>query len=79
MGFTGDCLALVVGTNMGYMVHKLQQVLNELTDLGKSVGLSFNEKKTVVIHFTRTKQSPKHYLRMNNKNIEYSKSWTYLG
>ena len=61
------------------MVHKLQKVLNELTAWGKSVGLSFNEKKTVVIHFTRTKQTPKHYLKMNNKNIEYSKTCTYLG
>ena len=32
------------------MVHKLQKVLNDLTDWGKSVGLAFNEKKTVVIN-----------------------------
>ena len=79
VGFADDCYALVGGTNLGYMVHKLQKVLNELTAWGKSVGLSFNEKKTVVIHFTRTKQAPKHYLKMNNKNIENSKSCTYLG
>ena len=49
VGFADDCCALIGGTNLGYMVHKLQKVLNELTDWGKSVGLSFNEKKTVAV------------------------------
>ena len=41
VGFADDCCALVGGTNLGYMVHKLR-VLDELTEWGNSVGLSFN-------------------------------------
>ena len=47
---------IVGGTNLGYMVHKLQKVIDDLVAWGNSVGLSFNEKKTIAIHFTRTKQ-----------------------
>ena len=49
VGFADDCCALVGGTNLGYMVHKLQLVLNDLTAWGESVGLAFNEKKMVAI------------------------------
>ena len=79
IGFADDWCALVGGTNLGYMVHKLQKVIDDLVRWGNSVGLAFNEKKTIAIHFTRTKQTTKFQLKMNNKPIEYSKSCTYLG
>ena len=79
IGFADDCCALVGGTNLGYMVHKLQKVIDDLVRWGNSVGLAFNEKKTIAIHFTRTRQTTKFHLKMNSKPIEYSKSCTYLG
>ena len=34
IGFADDCCALVGGTNLGYMVHKLQKVIDDLEDGG---------------------------------------------
>ena len=79
MGFADNCCALVGGTNFGYMVQKLQRILNKLVDWGETAGLKFNEQKTVVIHFTKSRIKPKHFIKMNGKNIEYSAECTYLG
>ena len=52
VGFADDCCALVGGTNLGYMVQKLQNVLDKLVIWGETAGLKFNEQKTVVIHLS---------------------------
>ena len=44
----------------------------------QQVSNSMN-KKTVVIHFTKSRTVPKHFIKMNGKNIEYSTDCTYLG
>ena len=38
VGFADDCCALVGGTNIGYMVQKLQNVLNKLVAWGETAG-----------------------------------------
>ena len=47
--------------------------------MGETAGLKFNEQKTVVIYFTKSRTTPKHFIKMNGKNIEYSTECTYLG
>ena len=49
VGFADDCCALVGGTNIAYMVQKLQRILDKLVAWGETAGLKFNEQKTVVI------------------------------
>ena len=39
VGFADDCCALVGGTNLGYMVQKLQTMLDKLIKWGKTAGL----------------------------------------
>ena len=77
VGFADDCCALVGGTNLGYMVQKIQTMLDKLINWGKTAGLEFNEEKMVVIHFTRTKVMPKHHLIMNGKKVPYSHCLLY--
>ena len=61
------------------MVHKLQNILDKLVAWGETAGLKFNDQKTVVVHFTKSRIKPKHFIKMNGKNIEYSPDCTYLG
>ena len=79
VGFADGCCALIGGTNIGYMVQKLQRILDKLVAWGETAGLKFNEQKTVVIHFTKSRIKPRHFIKMNGKNIEYSTDCTYLG
>ena len=79
VGFADDCCALVGGTNIGYLIQKLQTVIDKLIQWGEKAGLKFNEQKTVVMHFTKSKAKPRHHIRMNNKIVEFSNECTYLG
>ena len=82
VGFADDCCALIgalIGSNIGYLIQKLQTVIDRLVEWGNKAGLKFNEQKTVVIHFTKTRMKPKHFIKKNNKNVDYSNECTYLG
>ena len=47
VGFADDCCALIGGSNIGYLIQKLQTVIDKLVDWGNKVGLKFNEQKTL--------------------------------
>ena len=68
-----------MGSEMCIRDRKLQRILNKLVAWGETAELKFNEQKTVVIHFTKSRIKPKHFIKMNVKNIEYSTGCTYLG
>ena len=52
-GFADDCVTMIGGQNLHTMMSRLQKVCNELTDWGKTAGLTFNASKTEVIIFTK--------------------------
>ena len=53
VGFADDCCSMIGGKNLHHMMSRMQKMINELTDWGKEVGLTFNPDKTVVIIFTK--------------------------
>jgi ribonuclease HI len=61
------------------IVAKLENMLNELTQWGSRCGLKFNEEKTVVINFSRTRKCSNLRIRMNNKELLYDDKVRYLG
>ena len=54
-------------------------MLNELTEWGKTCGLTFNPEKSVVVIFTRRRKKPPFQLKIDGKPIEFSNSVRYLG
>ena len=68
----------------GYKIHtttqKIQNILNKLSEWGKTHGLTFNADKTVAVFFTKNKHTkPDSHVYMDGKKIEYSNSFKYLG
>ena len=79
-GYADDCAALFNAPRFDYAVLQLQKMLDELVLWGRSCNLTFNEKKTIAVVFTRSKRNFNNYqLHMNGNYIPYSKSVKYLG
>jgi hypothetical protein len=55
-GFADDLCALATGKDLKEARTRMQAMLNELVDWGKTCGLFFNHAKTVAIHFTRKRK-----------------------
>ena len=67
------------GHDFGEITFKLQRMLNELVEWGKTCGLRFNAEKTAVVHFSRTKLKPNFWISMEGRRLDYSESTKYLG
>ena len=57
-GFADDCVTMLTGTNLKYMMNKLQKVVNKLEAWGQTAGLKFNSSKTEVVIFTKKRLKP---------------------
>ena len=44
---------MLTGTNLKYMMNKLQKVVTKLENWGQTAGLKFNSSKTEVVIFTK--------------------------
>ena len=78
-GYADDCSALAGGRRLDHALKKLQKMLNDLTEWGKTCGLRFNPEKSVAVVFTRRQKTPPFSLRIDGKDIEYKKEVKYLG
>ena len=78
-GYADDCAALVGGRRLDHAVKKLQKMLNELTDWGKTCRFRFNPEKSVAVIFTRRRKKPPFQLTIEGKPIEFSNGVKYLG
>ena len=57
-GFADDCVTMMTGTNLKYMMSKLQKVVTKLENWGQTAGLKFNSSKTEVVIFTKKRLRP---------------------
>ena len=78
-GFADDCAAIMGGTKLGNVVKRVQRVVTELVDWGKTCGLEFNKSKTIAVVFTCRKKPLPEKLKIDGQSIEYSNSAKYLG
>jgi hypothetical protein len=75
-GFADDLCALISDVDLHKAQRKMQRMLNELTNWGRTCGLYFNSKKTVAICFTRRKHDisiPK--LVIDGQPVAWSNTW----
>ena len=56
-GFADDCAAVLGGIRIPSLMKKMQQMLNELANWGRSCGLRFNPTKSAAVFFTRRKKN----------------------
>ena len=78
-GYADDCSALCGGRRLDHALKKLQKMLDDLTEWGKSCGLKFNPEKSVAVIFTRRHKCPPFRLRIDGGEIEYKTEVKYLG
>ena len=78
-GYADDCAALAGGRRLDHALNKLQKMLNELTQWGKTCGLRFNPEKSVAVLFTRRRKKPPFPLTIDGKPIEFKQEVKYLG
>ena len=78
-GYADDCSALAGGRRLDHALKKLQKMLDDLTEWGKTCGLKFNPDKSVAVIFTRRHKIPPFKLKIDGKNIEYRTEVRYLG
>ena len=74
-GVVGDAF----GTRPKSMHLKLQKVVTELVNWGKSCGLAFNPAKSAAVFFTRRSTTPHACLRIEGKDVEFVDEVKYLG
>ena len=78
-GYADDCSALYGGRRLDHALKKLQKILDELSEWGKTCGLKFNPEKSVAIVFTRRRKRPPFALKIDGKEIEFKTEVKYLG
>ena len=78
-GYADDCCVLFGGRSTSVLIFRLQRVLDELVEWGRSCGLRFNPDKTVVVHFTRKAYKQIPHLRVGHEYVPYSDTAIYLG
>jgi ribonuclease HI len=81
--YADDSCALIGGTDLKYMFHRMGQVLMQLEAWGMKCGLKFNPTKTEAVLFSRDNPNKRSFtvprLRMSNTIINLSDSVKYLG
>ena len=78
-GYADDCSALYGGRRLDHALKRLQRMLNELVEWGKTCGLTFNPEKSVAIIFTRRRKQPPFNLKIDGKEIPFQQEVKYLG
>ena len=78
-GYADDCSALYGGRRLDHALKRLQKMLNELSDWGKTCGLKFNPEKSVAVIFSRRRKTPPFSLKIDGKEIEFKTEVKYLG
>ena len=64
---------------MDHALKRLQKMLDDLTQWGKTCGLKFNPEKSVAVVFSRRRKQPPFHLKIDGGNIEYKTEVKYLG
>jgi hypothetical protein len=81
--YADDSCALIGGTDLKYMFHRMGQVLMQLESWGQKCGLKFNPSKTEAVLFSRDNPNKRNFtiprLRMSNSIIKLSDTVKYLG
>ena len=78
-GYADDYCALYGHRRLDYALKRLQNMLNDLTNWGKTCGLKFNPEKSIAVVFTRRKKQPPFKLRIDGGEIEFRSEVKYLG
>ena len=78
-GYADDCSALYGGRRLDHALKRLQKMLNDLAEWGKTCGLHFNPDKSVAVVFTRRRKAPPFSLTIDGKEIAYKNEVKYLG
>ena len=78
-GYADDCSALYGGPRLDHALKRLQKMLDDLSQWGKTCGLRFNPEKSVAVIFTRRRRQPPFNLTIDGKKIEYQTQVKYLG
>ena len=64
---------------MDHALKRLQKMLNDLSEWGKTCGLKFNPEKSVAVVFSRRRKEPPFSLSIDGKDIAYQTEVKYLG
>ena len=78
-GYADDCSALYGGPRIDHALKRLQKMLDELTEWGRTCGLKFNPEKSIAVIFTRRRKQPPFKLKIDGKEIEFQTQVKYLG
>ena len=78
-GYADDCSALYGGRRLDHALKRLQKMLNDLTEWGKTCGLRFNPEKSVAVVFSRRRKTPPFHLTIDGGKIEFKSEVKYLG
>ena len=79
-GYADDCCMLFGGRDIDILLFRLQRALDRLVRWGRSCGLRFNPDKTIVVNFSRKRNSPLiPHLRVDDIYVPYSRTAVYLG
>ena len=78
-GYADDCSALYGGRRLDHALKRLQKMLDDLTEWGKSCGLKFNPEKSVAVVFSRRRKTPPFSLKIDGGEIAYKTEVKYLG
>ena len=70
-GYADDCSALYGGRRLDHALKRLQKMLDDLTEWGRSCGLKLNPDKSVAVVFSRRGKSPPFALKIDGKEIQY--------
>ena len=78
-GYADDCSALYGGRRLDHALKRLQKMLDDLTEWGKTCGLKFNPEKSVAVIFSRRRKAPPFKLRIDGGEIDFKTEVKYLG
>ena len=78
-GYADDCSALYGGRRLDHALKRLQKMLDDLSQWGKTCGLKFNPDKSVAVVFSRRRKQPPFALRIDGEEIQYKTEVKYLG
>ena len=78
-GYADDCSALAGGRRLDHALKRLQKMLDDLTEWGRSCGLKFNPEKSIAVVFSRRRKGPPFALKIDGKEIQYQTEVKYLG
>ena len=77
--YADDCSVIFGGPNFPRLVNRLQLVIDELVDWGRTCGLKFNPDKTVAVAFSRSREVFTDYIKIDGQEIKHSDTVRYLG